>query len=94
MVTPTGQTYLEEALQGIVSVAVNSNGNTVFQLGATLTNKDYAPTGYDIPLQDNILATATASGVTENMNYVSSEYLGFSSPMFFGGFIFILLLFC
>ena len=91
MVTPTGQTYLEEALQGIVSVAVNSNGNTVFQLGATLTNKDYAPTGYDIPLQDNILATATASGVTENMNYVSSEYLGFSSPMFFGGFIFILL---
>ena len=88
MVTPTGQTYLEEALQGIVEVAVNSDGKTVFQLGSTLTNKGYTPTGYDIPLQDNILATATSSGVTENMNYVSSEYLGFNSPMFFGGLLF------
>ena len=52
MVTPTGQTYLEEALQGIVEVAVNSDGKTVFQLGSTLTNKGYTPTGYDIPLQD------------------------------------------
>ena len=90
MVTPTGQTYLEEALQGIVEVAVNSDGKTVFQLGS-LTNKGYTPTGYDIPLQDNILATATSSGVTENMNYVSSEYLGFNSPMFFGGLLFIVL---
>ena len=91
MVTPTGQTYLEEALQGIVEVAVNSDGKTVFQLGSTQTNKGYTPTGYNIPLQDNILATATASGVTDNMRYVSSEYLGFDSSMFFGGLIFILL---
>ena len=59
-VTPTGQVYLEEALQGIVDVAVDSSGNT-------------------------------ASGVTNNLKNVSSEYLGFDSPMFFGGLLFIIL---
>tara|TARA_R110000787_G_scaffold74973_4_gene166327 strand:+ start:3761 stop:4921 length:1161 start_codon:yes stop_codon:yes gene_type:complete len=90
-VTPTGQVYLEEALQGIVDVAVDSSGNTVFQLGSTLVNKGYTPSGSNIPLQESLNATATASGVTNNLKNVSSEYLGFDSPMFFGGLLFIIL---
>ena len=82
---------MEEALQGIVDVAVDSSGNTVFQLGSTLVNKGYTPSGSNIPLQESLNATATASGVTNNLKNVSSEYLGFDSPMFFGGLLFIIL---
>tara|TARA_R110002020_G_scaffold106906_2_gene248558 strand:+ start:9609 stop:10796 length:1188 start_codon:yes stop_codon:yes gene_type:complete len=91
LVTPAGQIYLEEALNGVVTVAVNSEGKTVFQLGANRPNRNFTDTGSNIPLQVNIYATATTSGVTENLNVLSGQYLGFSSGTYFGALLFIML---
>ncbi len=91
LVTPAGQIYLEEALNGVVTVAINSQGQTVFQLGANRPNRTFTDTGSNIPLQVNIYATATSTGVTENLNVLSGQYLGFSSGTYFGALMFIIL---
>ena len=90
-VTPSGQLYLEEALQGIVTVAQNSEGESVFQLGASRPNQDFTPIGSTVPLQEIIDATATASDITSNMEIVSGQYLGFDSGSWFGLTIFLFL---
>ena len=91
LVTPAGQIYLEEAMAGIVNVAINSEGETVFQLGANRPNNDFNPVGSRINLQENIYATATASGTTENLNVISSQYLGFEEGKYFAAIVFIIL---
>lgn len=88
-VTPSGQVYLEEALQGIVTVAKNAQGESVFQLGVTKPNEGFEPTGASIPLQDIISATATASEVSSNLDIVSGQYLGFDSGAWFGLILFL-----
>ena len=91
LVTPAGQIYLEEALNGVVTVAINSEGQTVFQLGANRPNRTFTDTGSNIPLSVNIYATATTTGVTDNLNILSGQYLGFSSGSYFGALMFIVL---
>ena len=88
-VTPSGQVYLEEALQGIVTVAKNAQGESVFQLGVTRPNEGFEPTGASIPLQEIISATATASQVSSNLDIVSGQYLGFDSGAYFGLILFL-----
>ena len=39
----------------------------------------------------NIYATATTTGVTDNLNILSGQYLGFSSGSYFGALMFIVL---
>ena len=91
LVTPLGARYLEEALQGIGRIAVDSNGNSVFELGTTSPLSDYTPVGIDNGFNDKISATATASGSTENLEIISGEYLGVDSSGMTGTLIFSIL---
>ena len=91
LVTPLGATYMEEALQGIRRVAVDSNGNSVFELGTTSPLKDFSPVGVDNNFNDKISATATASGATENLKIISGEYLGVDSAGMTATLIFTIL---
>jgi len=90
LITPGGQTYLEEALKGSLEVARNSDGITVFQLGLDQLNRNFTPKGSNVALQTRINATATASGVTENLDIIADQYMGMDG-MFFGGLVFLFL---
>ena len=91
LVTPAGQMFLEEAMTGIVNIAKNGDGDTVFQLGTVRPNADFQPVGSRSALQTKINATATASGVSDNLDIISSQYLGFEDGKFFGAILFIML---
>ena len=90
-VTPSGQVYLEEALSGIVTIARNSNNETVFQLGVNRPNQNFDPVGYNVPLQASIDQELSNSGVENNLNMVSGQYLGFDNGEITGGMIFLVL---
>lgn len=90
LITPAGQIYLEEALKGALQVARNDQGITVFQLGLDQLNRNFTPKGSNVELQTRINATATASGVTDNLNIIADQYMGMDG-MFFGGLIFLFL---
>ena len=91
LVTPLGATFLEEALQGIRRVAVDSNGSSVFELGTTSPLSGYTPTGVDNNFNNKISATAIASGSTENLKIISGEYLGVESAGMTATLIFTIL---
>ena len=76
LVTPTGQLILVRALPAIVDVAIDTNGDSVFQLGVRRPNSDFLRKSGAVPLQSHVDATATASGVKQNLEAVGDEYLG------------------
>ena len=76
LVTPTGQLILVRALPAIVDVAIDTNGDSVFQLGVRRPNSDFVRKSGAVPLQSHVDATATASGVKQNLEAVGDEYLG------------------
>ena len=86
LITPLGQTYLVQSLPAVVDVAIDSEGDSVFQLGVQRPNMDFVRKTGEVPLQTHIYATATASGVKQNLDAVGSEYLGLSGLQ--TGFIF------
>ena len=91
LITPLGTTFMEEALQGIRRIAIDSNGNSVFELGTTSPLEDYTPIGIDNNFNNKISATAIASGSTENLQIISGEYLGVSSSGMTATLIFLIL---
>ena len=86
LITPLGQTFLVQSLPAVVDVAIDTNGESVFQLGVRRPNSDFIRKSGEVPLQAHIYATATASGVKQNLDAVGDEYLGLSGLQV--GFIF------
>ena len=90
-VTPSGQVYLEEALSGIVTIARNAQNETVFQLGMNRPNQTFDPSGYNVPLQASIDNEIESSKISNNLDVVTGQYLGFENGSITGGLIFIIL---
>ena len=79
LITPIGQKYMEEALQGVGVIAVDNAGNSVFELGTVNSNSAYTPVGSSIGLNDKLATPIASTGVGNNLEIISNEYLGFAS---------------
>ncbi len=79
LITPIGQKYMEEALQGVGVIAINSNGESVFELGAVDPNRNFNNVGSNIEFQNRINTEIDNSGAGDSLSIISGEYLGFSS---------------
>ena len=79
LITPIGQKYMEEALQGVGVIAVDNDGNSVFELGTARSNQGFTPKGSKIGLTDKLATPIASTGVGNNLEIISGEYLGFES---------------
>ena len=82
LVTPTGALYLEESLQGIQRVALDSNGNPVFELSSTFPLRNNVTVGTNNEFENKIIIDNVNAGTSNALNIIAGEYLGFSGGWF------------